>query len=49
MAVVVERSNTLIHLIISSLELKFEGSNPGHAKTSFHYVHARARMFNFAN
>ena len=30
-AVVVERSNALVYLITSSLELKVEGSNPGGA------------------
>ena len=32
-AVVVERSNMLVYLMISSLELKVEGSNPGHPET----------------
>ena len=31
--VVVERSNALVYLIISALELKVEGSNPGHPET----------------
>ena len=32
--VVVERSNALVYLMTSLLELKVEGSNPGHPKKS---------------
>ena len=37
-AVVVERSNALVYLITSSLELKVEGSKHGLSETSFCFV-----------
>ena len=43
-AVVVERSNVLVYLMINVLELKVEGSNPRYAETSFCFAHARARI-----